>query len=232
MNGLLPEWLYELNIVTIALRLLLALLFGGLIGLERGADRHPAGFRTHILVCVGAALAMLTNQYMAGIWPDQVDPSRIGAQVITGVGFLGAGTIILTRRNKIRGLTTAAGLWASACIGLAVGIGFYEGAAFGTALIFICLELLPGIEAVVYRRSGNMELYIEVADRDAFTKVMETLKEQSVAVEELDFADSNVLTQDGIAFSALLELPRSLSAAELIGILTSTEGVTFVDEES
>ncbi|MCR5134523.1 MAG: MgtC/SapB family protein, partial [Clostridiales bacterium] len=109
MNIVLPDVFYELNTFSIVLRLLLALVFGGLIGLERGAERHPAGFRTHILVCVGAALAMITNQYMVDIWPEQVDPSRIGAQVITGVGFLGAGTIILTGQNKIKGLTTAAG---------------------------------------------------------------------------------------------------------------------------
>lgn len=231
MNSYLPDVFYELNIFSIILRLVLALLFGGLIGLERGAERHPAGFRTHILVCVGAALAMITNQYMVDIWPEQVDPSRIGAQVITGVGFLGAGTIILTGQNKIRGLTTAAGLWASACIGLAVGIGFYSGALIGTILIYISLELLPRIEAAVYRRAGNLALYIEVTDRAVFKDVMKSLKEQGVTIEDMDFSRGSVLTQQGIGFSARLRLPRKVAADSVIDSLNRIEGVTLVDEE-
>lgn len=231
MNNFLPDVFYELNIYSIVLRLVLALLFGGLIGLERGAERHPAGFRTHILVCVGAALAMITNQYMVDIWPAQVDPSRIGAQVITGVGFLGAGTIILTGQNKIKGLTTAAGLWASACIGLAVGIGFYSGALIGTILIYISLELLPCIEAAVYRRAGNLALYIEVTDRTVFKTVMESLKEQDITIEDMDFSRGSILTQQGIGFSARLRLPRKVTADSVIYSLNRIDGVTLVDKE-
>ena len=231
MNIVLPDIFYELNIFSIVLRLLLALVFGGLIGLERGAERHPAGFRTHILVCVGAALAMITNQYMVDLWPAQVDPSRIGAQVITGVGFLGAGTIILTGSNKIRGLTTAAGLWASACIGLAVGIGFYSGAVIGTILIYISLELLPHIETAVYKRAGNLALYIEVTDRAVFKTVMEAIKKKGITVGDLDFSRGSVLTQQGIGFSIRLHLPRKVQAASVIGELNAIDGVILVDQE-
>ena len=231
MNIVLPDIFYELNIFSIILRLLLALVFGGLIGLERGADRHPAGFRTHILVCVGAALAMITNQYMVDLWPAQVDPSRIGAQVITGVGFLGAGTIILTGRNRIRGLTTAAGLWASACIGLAVGIGFYSGAVIGTILIYISLALLPHIETAVYKRAGNLALYIEVIDRSVFTTVMEAIRAQGVVVEDMDFSRGSVMTEQGIGFSARLHLPRKVQATTVIDAISAIDGVTLVDQE-
>ena len=124
----LPDIFYDLSIFSITFRLLTATLAGGIIGLERGANRHPAGFRTHILVCLGATLAMLTNQYIIEILGIPSDPARLGAQVITGVGFLGVGTIFVTGRSKIKGLTTAAGLWASASLGLAIGIGFYSGA--------------------------------------------------------------------------------------------------------
>ena len=142
----LPDFLYELNIYSIAIRLSLAVLLGGIIGLERGATRHPAGFRTHILVCMGAALAMLTNQFIYDTFSTVVDPARMGAQVITGVGFLGVGTILVTANKKIKGLTTAAGLWASACLGLAAGIGFYDGAILGGIAVFVSLALLPKIE--------------------------------------------------------------------------------------
>ena len=136
----LPDCFYEINLLSVSLRLILALLFGGIIGLERGSNRHPAGFRTHILVCVGAALAMMTNQFILQQF-DTGDPARLGAQVITGVGFLGVGTILVTGRHKIKGLTTAAGLWASACLGLAIGIGFYSGAIVAALIIFISLTM-------------------------------------------------------------------------------------------
>ena len=119
------EFLQNINVASTGLRLLLALVCGGLLGLERGKKKRPAGFRTHMLVCVGSALAMITNQYMAEHYTG-IDASRMASQVISGIGFLGAGTIMVTGLQKIRGLTTAAGLWVVACIGLAFGTGFYS----------------------------------------------------------------------------------------------------------
>ena len=100
-------------------------MLGGIVGVEREKKGRPAGLRTYMLVCSGSALVMMTNQYLAVCYP-QVDVSRMASQVISGIGFLGAGTIILTGKNQVRGLTTAAGLWAVACLGLAIGIGFYS----------------------------------------------------------------------------------------------------------
>ena len=107
--------------------MVLAFLCGGLVGLEREYKRRPAGFRTHILICMGAAMTTLTSQYLYLEMNYQTDMARLGAQVVAGIGFIGAGTIIVTRRQRIKGLTTAAGLWATAIIGLALGAGFYEG---------------------------------------------------------------------------------------------------------
>ena len=118
-------WLLEPNILTVLIRTLMALICAGMIGSERNLRGAAAGMRTHILVCLGAMLAMTTGQF-AFLHYGTVDPTRIGAQVVSGIGFLGAGSIIVTRGNRVHGLTTAAGLWASACIGLAIGIGFYE----------------------------------------------------------------------------------------------------------
>ena len=125
------DYLRELNMASILVRLLMAMLVGGLIGMERGRKRRAAGFRTYMLVCVGAALTMLLGQYQSVILElsgtvARADVSRYGAQVINGIGFLGAGTIMLTGRKEVKGLTTAAGLWACACMGLAIGSGFYE----------------------------------------------------------------------------------------------------------
>ena len=115
--------LRELNWISIVLRLALAIICGGIIGIERGRKGRTAGFRTHVLVCIGAALTVLTNQYMMQYFGGG-DPARLGAQVINGIGFLGTGTILITEQREVKGLTTAAGLWASACMGLAIGAGF------------------------------------------------------------------------------------------------------------
>ena len=126
--------LREPNVYSTLFRLTLATICGGLVGLERVKKRRPAGFRTYMLVCLGAALTMLISQYLYKSG-QTTDLSRLGAQVINGVGFLGAGTVIVTGRQQIKGLTTAAGLWASACMGLAIGAGFYFGALWDADLL-------------------------------------------------------------------------------------------------
>ena len=138
----------ELTVTEIILRVLISVAIGGLIGLERGMKNRPAGLRTYMLVCVGACVVMLTNQYTYQVY--QVgDPVRMGAQVISGIGFLGAGTIIVTSRNQIKGLTTAAGLWTAGGIGLAIGIGLYEVAIAASAAVFItAMEPLAALVSI------------------------------------------------------------------------------------
>jgi putative Mg2+ transporter-C (MgtC) family protein len=129
--------LREVTYLAVILRIVTAVVFGGILGMERGLKNRPAGLRTYMLVCVGACLIMLTNQYLYQV-TSAGDPMRLGAQVVSGIGFLGAGTIIVTKHNQIKGLTTAAGLWAAAGVGLALGVGFYEAAfAAGFAIYAI-----------------------------------------------------------------------------------------------
>jgi putative Mg2+ transporter-C (MgtC) family protein len=144
-------------------RLLLAALFGGIIGFERENPSRPAGFRTHILVCVASSLVMLTAQYMLMMYEGKLnfDPTRLGAQVISGIGFLGAGTIIKDD-FKVRGLTTAASLWSVACVGLAVGGGYILGAAVATALLYLTLMFLKKIEKKIPYRGYTRALYINM----------------------------------------------------------------------
>lgn len=143
----------EVTQLSIIIRVFAAITVGGLIGLERGAKNRPAGLRTYMLVCVGACLIMLTNQYIYQV-TGAGDPMRLGAQVVSGIGFLGAGTIIVTKHNQIKGLTTAAGLWASAGVGLALGVGFYEAAVTATVGIYLILALLQRWEHRVHKKSG------------------------------------------------------------------------------
>ena len=166
------DYLRELNFVSVALRLLLSAVIGFSLGMERGRKRRPAGCRTYMLVCMGATLTLLLSQYeyymLTNRWYDlaleigiRTDVSRFGAQVINGVGFLGAGTILVTGRREVKGLTTAAGLWASACMGLAIGAGFYECVVLGTVLIFLSMRFLPTIENMMVERAPFLNIYVE-----------------------------------------------------------------------
>lgn len=227
----LPEYFYDINIISISSRLLMAVLFGGIIGLERGSNRHPAGFRTHILVCVGATLAMMTNQYITEFF-DTTDPARLGAQVITGVGFLGVGTILVTGKNRIKGLTTAAGLWASACLGLALGIGFYSGAVIAAIIIFISLALLPKVETFFYNKSRVLDLYIEVSTIQQFKTVRKHVKSLDPPFYEAHISQTPPVTKDSIAFILSVTLPKGNTSSDVINAIESIEGVIFVEEIS
>lgn len=152
--------------MELLIRLVLACLLGGIIGIERGRNKHPAGFRTHILVCAAAALVMLCNIFIFEKYKNyaNVDPARLGAQVISGIGFLGAGTI-LKEGVTIKGLTTAASLWSVACIGIAVGLGFYPGAVFTAVLVLITLMVFARFENKIYGVKKSTILKIKSMDK-------------------------------------------------------------------
>ncbi len=221
---------YQVNTFSITLRLVLAMVAGGIIGLERGASKRPAGFRTHILVCVGAAMVMMTSQFIVEVLGIYTDVARLGAQVITGVGFLGAGTILLTGQNHIRGLTTAAALWASACVGLAFGIGFYQGALIVTLLIFISLTMLPKVEHALHRRSRIHIIYIEVNNVGIYKNVVHKIQEYEFEIHSLDFDRTNTLTEGCIGVQVVFRVPRNMDTTALVQIIKDMEGVSYVAE--
>ncbi len=225
----LPDYFYDINLLSVSLRLILALLFGGIIGLERGANRHPAGFRTHILVCVGATLAMMTNQFILQQF-DTGDPARLGAQVITGVGFLGVGTILVTGRHKIKGLTTAAGLWASACLGLAIGIGFYSGAVVAALIIFVSLTMLPRLENYFYRRSRVLEIYIEADSLEHYREITRYMRSIGSSFVESHVIQTAPVTNGAIALNLSAILPKEISRQEALTTIESMEGISLVEE--
>ena len=152
---------------------MIALLCGGIIGIERERKHRPAGFRTHILICLGAAMTTLTSQYIAFELKGVTDLARLGAQVIAGVGFIGAGTIIVTKRKNVKGLTTAAGLWASAIVGLCVGAGFIEGALIATLVIIIVELFLARFEYFMVSNSRTVTIFVEYTETDNLTAIVE-----------------------------------------------------------
>ncbi len=176
--------LREINILSITVRILLALLCGGVIGLERRHARQPAGMRTYMLVCMGASLVMITGQYMFNEFKTG-DPARLGAQVISGIGFLGAGTIITSGRTRIRGLTTAAGLWASACIGLTIGIGFYEAGFIASLAVFAIMTYFKQLEDHFVFSDDILTIYAEITADTSMSELQDLLNVYGLEICEL-----------------------------------------------
>lgn len=178
------QWMEQISFGSIILRLCLAIITAGLIGVQRAYKRHAAGFRTYVLVGIGATIAMMTNQYLAEMY--NTDAARLGAQVISGIGFLGAGTIIVTSRNQIRGLTTAAGLWAVACMGLAIGAGFYTLAILGVIVILLVLMLFHKIEIFFVNQATTYEIHVELDSRPDLKLLINYLRNNNIQIFSLE----------------------------------------------
>lgn len=212
-----------------ALRILCAIFIGGLLGLDRGLKNRPAGMRTYMLVCVGSCLIMLTNQFIYQS-TGTGDPVRMGAQVVSGIGFLGAGTIIVTRRSQIKGLTTAAGLWAAAGVGLALGVGFYFGAALGGAAIFGVMTLLHRMDNKLQRNARIIEVYVEMATDFSVGDFLRELRLRNLELHELQ-REHDAHTEQGVrAYLATLRAQRRTSHIELLEDLTKIPGIVFIEE--
>ena len=220
-----------LGVGVVLLRIALALLLGGLIGLERGVRSHPAGFRTHILVCVGACLAMLTNQFIFdGIGIGGTDPARIGAQVISGIGFLGVGTIFMAGRNSVKGLTTAAGLWASGAIGLAAGIGFYAGAIIAAVIVLAVLGLLPVVENRVYRTARNIRLQVEFDSLTSEKAFLEQIKAEGNMVKSKNIISvSNTDGNNNVVSNYSILLKKGLESDVFVEELIGLSGIRAIE---
>ena len=235
------DFLRELTALSMFVRLLLAMLCGGLIGLDRQRKHRPAGFRTHMLVCMGATLTMLLSQYevalLETIWADQaasvgghVDVARFGAQVINGIGFLGAGTIIVTARQKVQGLTTAAGLWASACLGLAIGAGFYECVVIVFALIILVFRTLPFMESMLMERARNMNIYVEFRSVLDVSPLIGRIKSCDVHIYEVEIQREGMDKGKNPSAIFTIRLNKSMSHAEVLAIVADDPHVYTVEE--
>ena len=219
----------DINILAITVRLVIALICGGIIGIERERKRRPAGFRTHILICIGAAMTTLTSQYIAFELNGVTDLARLGAQVIAGVGFIGAGTIIVTKRKNVKGLTTAAGLWASAIVGLCAGAGFIEGALLTTVIIIIAELLLARFEYFMVSNSRTVTIFVEYSDTSKLTAIVETVKENSSYIRDIEITKSNSESNTSCAIFSI-QMPRRKSHDKMINIISNLDGVVSVEE--
>lgn len=214
---------------SIVIRLLAATLCGGLLGMERERKKRPAGLRTYILVCMGAALVIMTNIYITDLYGTG-DPTRLAAQVVSGIGFLGAGTIIVTTRNRVRGLTTAAGLWASACMGIAIGAGFYIGACAGCIIVFLVMTVLHGLDERFLAKAKRISLYVVFATNADLSAFMHYLKERQMRTVDIEFSRSDSVTAGAISILITLRLQKRTSHEVLLTELGTFPGVTLMEE--
>ena len=222
--------LEPLSFTNIIIRLLLATIFGSIVGLERGFRGRAAGFRTHMLVCIGSALVMITNQYIVEISPFPTDIGRLGAQVISGIGFLGAGTIIVTSRNQVKGLTTAAGLWASACLGLAIGVGFYKAAIIAGILIFLIISVMQKLDHKLIAYSRHMEIYVEFSENGRISGLMSLAREKSVSVNSIELTESKYGNYRAFAAIITFSLPHRSVRQSMIEAILRLEGLQYLEE--
>ena len=221
--------LRDITYLSVILRPLIALIIGGIIGLERGMKNRPAGLRTYMLVCVGACLIMLTNQYLYQV-TQSGDPMRLGAQVVSGIGFLGAGTIVVTKHNQIKGLTTAAGLWSAAGVGLALGVGFYEAAIVVGIMVFTILTLMQHWDNQMRSKTKTMDVYIEFSDKTTLGNLIRDIRAMNLDIDNIQLEQDYATDENSRAIIATLKSTKRIEHSLLMKRLYQLDGVLYLEE--
>ena len=220
--GDFSEW----NIQNLIIRVVVSMILGGIIGLDRGMKHRGAGTKTMTVVCLGATLVMLTEQYIQVNFPGLANMNRLAAQVISGVGFLGVGTIIISN-HRVRGLTTAATLWASATIGLAVGIGFVEGGILITLMMLLSLHVLPFVERFATRNSRYCNVIIDLEEIRYLHVIIQDLKAAGISVDSMELSPSRI--GDSVSVYLILHTGKGKENTEIYEIITKSDKVESVD---
>ena len=223
------EPLRELNVFSIVVRCLLAAILSGIIGMQRGKHGRAAGLRTHILVSIGAALTAMLGLYITEFLGYTSDPMRLGAQVISGIGFLGVGTILIKGDAKITGLTTAAGLWATASIGLACGSGFYEGALIVAIIVILTFTILIKVEFNINKRVKQIYIYLEISDTNKVTDVVDHIRDNYKPLS-LQVIPPRSNTSGQIGVTVCINTANLEDGEDKIKKLSSFDGVSFAVE--
>ena len=234
----MPTGLRELNDImtnsfqiSALIRLILAAVCGGIIGLERGLKGRPAGLKTFSLVCIGATMVMITNEYIITyVSGGTGDVSRMAAQVISGIGFLGAGTIIVTGANQVKGLTTAAALWVTAALGITIGAGFYFGAIVGTATVCSFSGLYTLFDNIITGNSRYMKICIEGKDEECMTRLLDFFSENRISVKNFQRKSECKWYKKDICAIMELELKKNRKHKEILDKICKIEGIRYIHE--
>lgn len=218
--------IYPLTLYSVIFRTFLSVLLSGIVGFERGLKNRPAGLRTYMLVSLGACMIMMVNQYVTQAY-GVGDPARLGAQVVSGIGFLGAGTIIVTKHNGIKGLTTAAGLWASACIGLAVGIGLYEVAVSGALMVFFILAVMQKVDVILTKKAKAVVVLIELKENVSLAGTLKAIGAQGLTFHGIE---PEYRSENGhVSFVAALQGQHGMAPQELLQALRAIDSIFYVE---
>lgn len=221
--------LKDFNLISVIVRIFLAMFLGGIIGIEREKSKRPAGFRTHILVCVGASMTALIGLFVWYEMGDVTDPVRISAQVISGIGFLGVGTILVKEHDHITGLTTAAGLWTTAAIGIACGYGFYSAAFLGTFVVTITSAILFKLEKGTRKKNCVRSIYLEIAGTEYVNEYTDWFLQELAAKNVLIVAPRSAIKHN-VGVEIILGFTNQESIKVILEKIRSKEKVVFAIE--
>lgn len=229
------DWMYigkllnQFNEISAIFRILFAMFLGGLIGLEREKSKRPAGFRTHILVCVGAAMTALIGLFVWQELGNVTDPMRISAQVISGIGFLGVGTILVKEHDHITGLTTAAGLWTTAAIGIACGYGFYSVALVGTLVVTVTSAVLFKLEKGTRKRNCIRSIYLEISGTETVNEYTDWIMQELGAKNILITAPRSAIKHH-VGIEVILSVTDEEGVKKVLEQIRAKEKVAFAIE--
>lgn len=221
------DYIRDFNFVSIVVRIVLATALSAIMGFERGRRGRAAGLRTHILVCLGATLASMTGLYIKTYIDPTGDVSRIAAQVISGIGFLGAGTILVRNKSTITGLTTAACVWATGAIGICVGYGFYEAAIVATVITYLTIRFLGTIEHKASLYGKEFNFYIEFNDANQLNNTIFAFKEKGYFIDSIELCDAKTTTPNSIAARITVKVKQKENVQEIQKQIGNIPNVAF-----
>lgn len=214
------------NYISIATRVVLAVLLSGIIGWERSKSGRAAGLRTHILVCLGACVISLTGLYLKEQYG--ADPSRMAAQVISGIGFLGTGTILIKNQSEVVGLTTAACIWSTGCIGVALGYGLYWLALLVSVLCFIVMKKMVSWEEGIKHKGNVFRVYGELKDATYTNDFLADMECMDIDISDIKFMDAKVKSINSIAFSATVLAAATKNKKDVVSQMNNNDKSIFV----
>jgi len=225
----LINYIQEFNAVSIFIRLLLSVILGGLLGMERSQKHQAAGLRTFSLVCLGSALIVLTNEFIC-IKCGGGDTSRMAAQVISGIGFLGAGTIMVTSNNRIRGLTTASCLWISAILGLCIGSGLIVISLFCFVILMGTLHGLTRYNDWISKHTPLLSLYLEVDAECGIDELRSYAKSKYFVIKSIHRKREEPLTRNDLCIAVEMDLVKNINHEEILVDLDAIDAIHYVEE--
>lgn len=223
-------YLEDFNLLSIVVRLLLAIIMGGIIGFERASKRQAAGLRTFALVCLGSALAVIVNLYLWEITGKTADASRIPSGVVSGVGFLGVGTIVVTNRNHVKGLTTAAGLWTTAALGLALGAGMIITSTLAFVLLIVTISLLQVISRRQEKYNRIIGIYLEVDKDRGMNQLASYIQKNNYEIISMEKKREKILKGYDLAVLMELNLKNKYDHSQVLTEIGSIDGVNYIEE--